>query len=109
LLATSEEASIAILQADTGQVSGHLVTEGEVHVLAISPDNRTLAAGTDHPGKIEFWDLRTARELMTIPIPGLWPKQLMFSADGNSLIVNVTLATEQGQILELSVRPSKRK
>jgi WD40 repeat protein len=99
---------VVVLNAATGQELHKLVAEGEVHHLAISPDNRTLAAGLGPPNQIEFWDMQTGRQLMTIPIPGRRPRQLFFTPDGRHLVAEVGHLPNHSQIMEWSTTPTDR-
>lgn len=107
-VATDANSQVVILETTKGQVITHMVVEGEVHSLAISPDNCTLAAGVGHPNKIEFWDLRTGRELMSIPIPNRDPRNLLFTNDGNRFFANVAHELGREQIMEWSTNPTDR-
>lgn len=107
-VATDANSQVVILETAKGQVISHMVVEGEVHSLTISPDNRTLAAGVSHPNKIEFWDLRTGRELISIPIPHRDPRNLLFTTDGNCLFAYVAHELGREQIMEWSTKLADR-
>jgi WD40 repeat protein len=58
---------------------------GYVEAIAFAPDGKTVASG-GREGAIRFWDVRTGKEVLTLPghKGGAWT--LAFSPDGKSLV-----------------------
>ncbi len=67
---------------------------GQVHSLAFSPDNRTLA-GLIVGGALAFWDAVTCQKIGTFTWPGRRPSALSFAPDGTTLAVGYWDGTVQ--------------
>ncbi|MCW3053702.1 MAG: hypothetical protein JWN14_2872 [Chthonomonadales bacterium] len=72
----------------TGDLFRTVNTSGEVYSAAFSPDDRTVALGTDAPGNngnIELWDLKRAVLLKKLG-GGRQVTALSYSPDGSTLV-----------------------
>ncbi|HEY9611341.1 serine/threonine-protein kinase [Allocoleopsis sp.] len=61
---------------------------GWVDALAISPDGKTLATGSDRENTIKLWNASTGEPKFTISNRLTSAEALAFSPDGNSLVAN---------------------
>src|SRR5919202_529466 len=61
---------------------------GWVHSLAISPDGKTLATGSDRENTIKLWNASTGEPRITISNRLTSVESLAFSPDGKSLVTN---------------------
>jgi WD40 repeat protein len=69
-----------------------LAASNKLSCLALSPDDRTLVAGSrwwdegSAPGEIAFWDLNSRQMLTNLPAIGGMVRSVSFSADGKTLV-----------------------
>ncbi|HEY9606173.1 MAG TPA: serine/threonine-protein kinase [Allocoleopsis sp.] len=61
---------------------------GWVDALAISPDGKTLATGSDRESKIDLWNASTGQPRTTISNHVTSVESLAFSPDGKTLVTN---------------------
>jgi WD40 repeat protein len=61
---------------------------GWVHSLAISPDGKTLATGSDRENTIKLWNALTGKLRISISNRSTPVESLAFSPDGNTLVTN---------------------
>lgn len=103
---------IALIDPTTGEIIGELQsTAGRANVMVFSPDGRTLAIGTQEPGLVALWDIRTRQELCVMESSLKHISSLTFSPDGNRLLAaghgfeNQPPPYGIGQIIEWAVWP----
>lgn len=78
-----ESAKISVIDARTGKLAGEIATgKGPVRV-AVTPDRSTLVYALIHDRAIGFADVKTRREIATIPVEGM-PVSLHLSPDGRT-------------------------
>jgi len=87
LVTTSDDRTIKVFENGTGKtlftLRGHTVG---VLSIAISPDGKLLASAATTPaapGEVKLWDLRTGKEVRTLPTGSV--RTLAFSPDGTQL------------------------
>jgi WD40 repeat protein len=61
---------------------------GWVHSLAISPDGKTLATGSDRENSLKLWNASTGKPRITISNRVTPVESLAFSPDGKTLVTN---------------------
>jgi COMPASS component SWD3 len=95
LVSTGADNTIKLWNIKTGKLQRSL--KAEAHVLAVSPDSKTLFSGGENGGKIRIWNLATGKQLRTLTPPrpkdAFNPEQqasgaisLAISPDGQTLI-----------------------
>jgi serine/threonine protein kinase/WD40 repeat protein len=81
------EQTIGVWETGTGrllgQCSGH---KQGIMALTISPDQRSMAS-VSHDNTLRLWNLASRQELLNLPVAGAGIGKVLFSPDGNSLLV----------------------
>ncbi|KAL8861058.1 MAG: hypothetical protein Q9178_002571 [Gyalolechia marmorata] len=83
LAAAYSDGELVIFDTSDGYVKS--LTTANAHILASSPDGRTLAAG-DGSGKLQIFDFETLKLLCCIPSTGYGIKELQFSDDNLQIL-----------------------
>jgi WD40 repeat protein len=105
LLNPSQQAWYAMLSAATLPGIAVLPSSGPVHSVAISPDGKTLAAGTwsasgVDAGMVQLWDLATRKQTAILAASGL-VNSVAFSPDGTTLAAGTPGAVGEGGTVQL--------
>ncbi|KAL8915769.1 MAG: hypothetical protein Q9172_006680 [Xanthocarpia lactea] len=83
LAAAYSDGELVIFDTSDGYVK--TLTTANAHILASSPDGRTLATG-DGSGKLQIFDFETLKLLCCIPSTGYGIKELQFSGDNLQIL-----------------------
>ena len=83
LAAAYSDGELVIFDTSDGYVK--TLTTANAHILASSPDGRTLATG-DGSGKLQIFDFETLKLLCCIPSTGYSIKELQFSGDNLQIL-----------------------
>ncbi|MFO0947273.1 MAG: protein kinase [Planctomycetota bacterium] len=92
LAATSRKGAVTVWNLQAGERETSLVhPQGASHGIAFSPDSRFVAVGTNDSANqklapIHFWNLETRIETMTLNPATRWVTDIVFSADGRTLL-----------------------
>jgi WD40 repeat protein/serine/threonine protein kinase len=85
LISSGSDEMIRVWDVASGRPRGALVARSLVVSLAVSPDGRTLASGSQEPATVKLWDLATHGQLMELEGVSGPIHSLAFSRDGRRL------------------------
>jgi len=102
LVSTGNDGRLRVWSAESGEMLAELedVEDGRGVALSLSPDGRTLAAGSSR-GTVKLWDLGTRKHLATLAGHDGEVSQALFTPDGSRL---VTVAAD-GQVITWEAAP----
>lgn len=85
LISCGSDELIRIWDVKSGRSLGVLVARALVIALAVSPDGRTLASGSQEPASVKLWDLTIHGQLMELDGVSGPVHAVAFSRDGHRL------------------------
>jgi WD40 repeat protein/serine/threonine protein kinase len=81
ILAVAGARGILLIDLDAGKQ--RVIGERNTECLAFAPDGRTIAAG--RYDSVRLWDVRTGKEVLSLPGDVSWVSSVTFSPDGKKL------------------------
>src|SRR5690606_9025209 len=88
LISSSEDETVQLWNVTSGECLATLVGHGApIEAMAVSPDGRTVAVGSDDPPIVRLWDLTTYRSTLVLHMPlEAGVAELAFTPDSRTFV-----------------------
>ncbi|HLW67985.1 MAG TPA: M56 family metallopeptidase [Gemmataceae bacterium] len=108
LITSGHDKSIRIWDLESGQALKNLASAAGVRSLCLSPDGKTLAAGSLDDNFLTFWDLDTLKEKGRQEMPAKGRvSRVKYSPDGKKIAVAINVKPEEMVMANPNQQPPK--